>query len=101
MTVATFAPRARREAFDAVEWIRKDNPVAARGLASALIRAADRIGANPEIGVVRPDLAREPYRFLTLAGFRHIVVYNSERYPPLIVRVVHGSRDLPEVLRDL
>jgi len=29
------------------------------------------------------------------------VVYDAGTRPPTIVRVVHGARDLPEVLRDL
>lgn len=101
MTAAAFTPQAEREGSDAIDWIKKDNPIAARGLRDALISAADRIGAHPLRGVLRPDLAREPYRFLTLTGFPYVVVYNAERRPPLIVRVVHAARDLPEVLRDL
>jgi len=101
MTSAAFTPRAESEGAEAVDWIRKDNPAAAQLLRNAIINAAERIGTHPNLGVVRPDLARGPYRFLTLTGFPYVVVYNSERRPPLIVRVVHGARDLPEVLRDL
>jgi toxin ParE1/3/4 len=64
-------------------------------------RAAERIGLHPQLGVSRPDIARDPYRFLALSGFPYVVVYNAERRPPLIVRVVHGARDLPDLLRDL
>ena len=101
MTAAAFAPRAELEGAEAIDWIRKDNPAAARGLRDALIQAAERIGAHPQLGVSRPDLAREPYRFLAPTGFPYVIVYNAERRPPLIARVVHGARDLPELLRDL
>ena len=68
---------------------------------AATINAARRIGAHPLIGVERPDVAREPHRFLVLTGFPYIIVYDAVRVPPLIVRVVHGARDLPTVLSGL
>lgn len=101
MTAAAFTPQAEAEGAEAVDWIRRDNPAAARVLRDAIVNAAERIGMHPHLGVARADLAREPYRFLTLTGFPYVVVYNSERRPPLIVRIVHGARDLPEALRDL
>ena len=67
----------------------------------AVEHAAERIGEHPAIGVLRPELADEPHRFLTLAGFPYLIVYNAVRRPPLIVRILHGARDLPEVLKDL
>jgi toxin ParE1/3/4 len=63
--------------------------------------AAGRIGDHPDIGVSRPTLARPPYRFLPLTGFPYVLVYNAARRPPLIARVLHGARDLPEALADL
>jgi len=38
---------------------------------------------------------------LVVRGFPYLVVSNPERRPPSIVRIVHGARDLPEVLKDL
>jgi toxin ParE1/3/4 len=101
MTAALFAPRARRDLLAALRWIAKDNPAAARGLRGAVARAAERIGQHPQIGSLRPDLADEPYRFLVLTGYPYIIVYNAGRNPPLILRILYGARDLPEVLREL
>jgi toxin ParE1/3/4 len=101
MSRATLAPRARREAGAAARWIADDNPATAQAFRDAILRAAERIGEHPFIGVERPDLAGPPYRFFPLAGFPYLVVYNAERTPPLIVRIVHGARDLNKVLRDL
>jgi toxin ParE1/3/4 len=100
MTIAVLSPRAQRDLAAAVRWIVKDNPVAARGPRDAVRGAAERIG-HPRIGSLRPDLAREPYRFVILTGFSYVIVYNADRSPPLIVRISHGARDLPEVLRGL
>jgi len=43
-------------------------------------------------------IAAAPYRFWFLTGFRYVIVYHAERRPPLILRVLHGSRDLAVVL---
>jgi plasmid stabilization system protein ParE len=53
------------------------------------------------MGKQRRDLAPETVRFLVLRGFPYIVVYRANAVPPRILRVLHGARDLPEVLQDL
>jgi toxin ParE1/3/4 len=100
MTKAVLSPQARRDLLDAVRWIARDNPAAARALRDGVAVAAVRIGGHGRIGALRPELADEPYRFLTLTGFPYVIVYNAERRPPLILRILHGARDLPEVLRE-
>ena len=101
MTAAVLSPRARRDLVAAVKWIAKDNPGAARALRDAVAQTAERIGMHNHLGKLRPDLADEPYRFVTLTGFPCVIVYNAARRPPLILRILHGARDLPEVLRDM
>lgn len=101
MTPAVLAPRARRDLLGAMRWITKDNPAATRALRDSIARIAERIGEHPQIGHLRPDLAEGPYRFLVLSGFPYVVVYNAARNPPLIVRILHGARDLPEALKEL
>ncbi len=101
MSAAVLTPAARRDLLAAVRWIAKDNPAAARGLRDGVVRAAERIGEHVHIGALRPELAGEPYRFAGLTGFPCVIVYNAGRRPPLIVRILHGARDLPEILRDL
>jgi len=101
MISAALAPRARRDLLAAVRWIAADNPAAARALRDAVAKAAQRIGDHPHSGSTRPELADAPYRPMLLTGFPYILVYNADRNPPLIVRILHGARDLPDVLRDL
>lgn len=98
MTRAVLSPQARRDLLDAIRWIAKDNPAAARALRDGVATAATRIGTHARIGTLRPEWADAPYRFVTLTGFPYVIVYNAERRPPLIVRILHGTRDLPEVL---
>ncbi|MBM3540962.1 MAG: type II toxin-antitoxin system RelE/ParE family toxin [Alphaproteobacteria bacterium] len=101
MTAAVLSPQARRDVLEAVHWIAADNPAAARAFRDALRTLAADIGRYPESGVLRSELAPAPYRFALLAGFPYIAVYNATRSPPLILRVLHGARDMPDVLRDL
>jgi toxin ParE1/3/4 len=95
MSAALLSPRARNDLLEAVRWIAKDNRVAARGLREAVVLAARRIGEHPQIGVLRPELADDPVRFLPLTGYPYLIVYDSADIPPLILRVLHGARDLP------
>ncbi len=98
MTAALLAPPARRDLLAAVRWIAADNPAAARALRDAVARAAENIFAHPEIGPHRPEFADPPYRFLSLTGFPYLVIYTPEHNPPLILRILHAARDLPDVL---
>jgi toxin ParE1/3/4 len=101
LTSATFGPRARREFTGAADWIARDNPRAAQSFRDAIARAAELIGNRPQMGSKRPRLLNEPFRFWPVAGFSYLIVYNSERVPPEIIAIIHTSRDLPRVLRDL
>jgi toxin ParE1/3/4 len=101
VTAATLSRRAQRELDGALQWIARDNPLA-QALLEAVLEAAERIGEHPKIGVVRTDLTvTDRYRFVVLSGFSYLVVYAADRNPPVIVRIVHGARDLPRVLRNL
>ena len=78
--------------------IAEDNPVAADALLDAATAAARRIRARPKLGRVRLELAPGRYRFWSLRGFLYLLVYDAEAEPPIILRFVHQSRDLPAVL---
>lgn len=101
MTQARLTGRARRDLLSASNWIARENPDTAQALHDAVAKAAQRISDYPQLGVSRPELAAEPYRFLLLTGFPYVIIYNAVRTPPLIVRILHGARDLPELLKDL
>jgi len=96
---ALLSRRAERDLQSAIRWIAADNPTAARGLRDAVAKAARQIGAHPLCGAARPDLMDAEYRLFTLTGFPYVLVYNADRSPPLILRVLHGARDLPDILR--
>jgi toxin ParE1/3/4 len=86
---------------EAGRWIAADRPSAALRLRRAVAALARHIGEHPLTGMRRPELADDPLRFAVVSGFPYIIVYDSSRRPPLIVRMIHGARDLPTVLGDL
>jgi Plasmid stabilization system protein len=98
MPAAELTRRAQSDLYAAVRWIAKDNRAAAAGLRRAVLTAAERIGTHPGIGMERPDYTAEPLRFLTLSGYPYVIVYDPVCAPPLILRVLHGARDLPALL---
>jgi toxin ParE1/3/4 len=101
MRPAILSTRARREFVKAVRWISKDNPTAARALRDAVRKATINLGEYPFSGQERPELLSPPTRFLTLSGFSYIIVYDAEQKPPVVLRILHGARDLPELLEGL
>lgn len=98
MTGPLFAPRARRELREALVWVAQDNPAAADALLGAALSAARRLRERPKLGRIGSKLAPERYRFWSLRGFPYLLVYDAEAEPPVILRFVHQSRDLPAVL---
>jgi toxin ParE1/3/4 len=98
VTTPIFAPRAQRELRDAAVWIAEDNQAAANALLAAAMSAARRLQARPKLGRVRLELAPEPYRFWSLRGFPYLLVYDAAAEPPIILRFLQQSRDLPALL---
>lgn len=97
---AVFAPAARADLRQAVAWIARDNPPAARALRDAAMHGAARLGANPLLGATRPKLTAGQFRFLLLRGFPYVMVYVADTVPPRILRVLHSARDLPAILAE-
>jgi toxin ParE1/3/4 len=83
------------------KWVWADDPRAARKLREAVESAARLIGSRPKAGNVRINLAPALYRFWSLPRFSLLLVYNADMRPPVILRVLHTSRDLPRLLADL
>jgi toxin ParE1/3/4 len=68
----------------------------------AVRRAARRIGEFPDIGVRRPDLAPDQFRFLVMPVFDYLVVYQADGLPRArIMRILHGKQNLEAVLASL
>jgi toxin ParE1/3/4 len=77
-------------------WIAGDNVDAAEQTVERIAAAERRLSDFPEIGQARPDIAE---------GIRHwpvgpyLILYRVEPDCVLVIRVVHGARDLPRLFR--
>jgi plasmid stabilization system protein ParE len=50
------------------------------------------LGGSPEAGHFREDLTDKPVKFWPV--FSYLIVYDPERRPIEVLRVLHGARDL-------
>lgn len=95
-------PAAERDLFAIHETIASDNPPAAeRWLDAVMAASRDFLSRNPEAGV------RRDYGRPALAGLRmflvpdfanYLVFYRITDIEVQIVRILHGARDIPNVL---
>jgi toxin ParE1/3/4 len=61
------------------------------------LRAGIRfVAKNPEAGHVREGLTGEPVKFWSV--FSYLIVYDPAKKPVGISRVLHGRRDVEEIL---
>jgi len=93
-----FLPQARKDIYDLALYIGKDSPAAAERFLNAVAGTCAMLAALPKTGVVRsfkhPTLAK--LRMMRVEGFPHyLVFYLPDRTGIVVVRVVHGTRDLP------
>jgi toxin ParE1/3/4 len=95
------ARSAERDLYEAVRWLARDSAAAADAFRKAALASMQRIVKRPMLGRFRPELAPPPYRFWRVSGFPYLIVYNAARQPPLVLRVLHMSRDLPPLLASL
>ena len=99
---ARFSPRAVDDLREATAWIARDNPAAARRLRTVVRQTALRIARYPRSAPLRPDLVPLPTRVLALPGWPYLLLYQDTAGGPLILRVIHAARDVPDTLsRDL
>ena len=94
-----FTPQAIED-LDAIWWfIARDNRDAADRVEMEIIEACRRLAKHPLIGTKRRDVTPLPVRFWTLAKYvNYVIVYRPDTVPLQVVAVLHGKRDLKEVL---
>ncbi|MEQ8790196.1 MAG: type II toxin-antitoxin system RelE/ParE family toxin [Pirellulaceae bacterium] len=96
MAKATRSAQAQDDIDDLADYIAEENPTAARQFLDAVERTIQLLTATPELGGVFPLPGRPQLRAHRISPrFRnYIVFYESNDDGVLIVRVIHGRRDL-------
>ena len=87
---------------DAVWWtIAEDNRDAAERVETEILATCQRLAKHPRMGAKRQDITGLPVRFWTVTKFpNYVIVYRPETVPLQVVAVLHGKRDLKEVIED-
>ena len=90
------SPEAARDIADIWEYIARDNGRAARRVRLELLAACRRLAQQPGIGHRREDLTDKPVLFFPV--YSYLIIYNPATKPLEIVRVLHGTQDVPRLL---
>ena len=85
-------PSARADLFEIWEYIARDDVNAADRVIAEIEAALPRLARMPGLGHSRPDLADPRYRIWVVRSF--LVVYRRTGRSVVVVRVVHGARNL-------
>ncbi|HEX3481500.1 MAG TPA: type II toxin-antitoxin system RelE/ParE family toxin [Kofleriaceae bacterium] len=88
-----FTPSARRQFLAALQYIRRDDPLAARNFRKKAELHLRRLGRFPESGRVVPEFPDLPHREVIVAPYRFF--YRVDDRKVWIVAVWHGAQ-LPE-----
>ncbi len=97
MTRWSFSRESNADLADAwIYWFQESGLAVADRIETEIYEACDRLAEQPGLGSVKLEWTSRPVRFF-LAG-SYWVVYRAETVPLEIVRVLHGSRDIPKLL---
>ncbi|HZU33510.1 MAG TPA: type II toxin-antitoxin system RelE/ParE family toxin [Candidatus Angelobacter sp.] len=100
MTAYQLTSLAVDDLFEIWSYIARDNREAADAVEDAIYRACAFIAQTPFIGRVRTDLTELPLRFWFLPSYpNYLIVYDPATKPLQIIRIIHGARNLPPLLR--
>lgn len=89
-------PAAEEDLESLVEYVARDGPQNAIKVLNKFEAAARKLAEMPGLGNARPDVTDRPLRFW--AVYSWLIVYRPGRNPLEIIRILHGSRDLPNVI---
>ena len=76
--------------------VQKAGPVIARRVLKDIRGALEFLGNEPGAGHIREDLTSHPLKFWPV--YSYLIVYDPVTKPVQIMRVLHGMRDVEEIL---
>jgi len=92
------SPDALQDLKDIWDFIRSDSAEAADKVVDALFEAFEGLAAISHKGHKREDWTSSDVRFWPVFSFH--VIYRPDTKPLQIIGIVHGARDVPEVLKN-
>ena len=91
-------PDAETQLAEILDYLAADNEGAARRVKDALYSAMNHLADMPEMGHRREDLTAQPVKFWSV--YRYLVVYDPATSPLTVIAVLHGARDVGQLLKD-
>ena len=97
MPAYSLSPDAVEDLQDIWDFVAFDNVNAANHLEDEFFNAFEKLARRPRMGHTRPDVTDRDVRFWPTGSY--LIVYRQ--LPPTLqmVAVLHGARDVPEVIR--
>jgi len=87
---------AQRDLEEISAYVANDSVKAATRILDDLEAKIRALARNPGMGHAREDLADKRHRFFPTGSY--LIVYRSETKPLQILRILHASRDVQELL---
>jgi plasmid stabilization system protein ParE len=97
MFTFVLSPEALQDLQDVWDYIAADNATAADALEDKFFEAFEQLGRRPRIGHLRADLTNRDVRFWLVESY--LIVYRIIPKMIQIVAVLHGARDIPEIIQ--
>ena len=97
MSAHVLSPAALQDLQDIWDFISIDNASAADKLEDEFFEAFERLAQRPRMGHSRTDLTERDVLFWLVGSY--LVVYRQDSTTLQIVAVLHGARDVTEVIR--
>lgn len=97
MSAYVLSPEALQDLQDTWDFVAFDNVNAADKLLDEFFNAFEKLARQPSMGHTRPDLTGRDVRFWPTGSY--LIVYRQLPTKLQVVAILHGARDVPEVLR--
>ena len=76
--------------------LEKAGPTIARRVLKDIRAGMLLIGTDPGVGHLREDITDRPLKFWPV--YSYLIVYDPETKPAQIIRILHGMRDVEDIL---
>ena len=97
MARVVFAPAALSDLFEIGNYVAMDSPAAAARLVASFKKQAASLAEAPGVGRARPEFGAQLRSF---AVGKYVIFYRAIEGGVEIVRVLHGARDIDQILGD-
>jgi plasmid stabilization system protein ParE len=92
-----FTEEAETQLLEILEYLAGESESAAVRVRDAIYDAAGKLAERPGIGHTREDLTERPVKFWSV--YSYLVVYDPASRPLTIVALLHGARDVEQLLK--